>query len=243
MNATTLSSIGREAARIVLCSGCIVCGAELPWLRRRGSCCIDCWERLPRLDKGRCSRCAIPWEGPSRNDDFLCIPCQDREDHLGWIDAWGRYSGGLDQVVQALKFSRHHFLASALSELLLEAWRKRDDLSFDVAVPVPMHRIKLRKRGFNQAELLATAFARRAGLRCEPGMLGKFGERAAQASLPKEDRGANVRGIFRAAEGCGSKSILLVDDICTTGETLRACAAELMGAGARRVCALVVARA
>lgn len=243
MSVATLSAIGREAARIVLCSACVVCAEELPWRQRHASCCLDCWQRLPRLRAGKCRRCAIPWEGALFNADFLCIACHQREDDLEWIDAWGQYSGGLDLVLRALKFSRHHFLAPSLSQLLLEVWRERADLDFDTVVPVPMHRGKLGQRGFNQAELLARTFARRARLRCEPFLLEKIRERAAQASLPKEDRAANVRGIFRADRECASRSILLIDDICTTGATLRACAAELIRAGAARVCALVVARA
>ena len=106
-----------------------------------------------------------------------------------------------------------------------------------------MHRAKERKRGYNQADLLARALSRRIGIRCDMTLLTRRRERATQSQLPKRDRAANVRGAFAASSRVKGKSILIVDDICTTGETLRACAAALHDAGATRVCAVAVAKA
>lgn len=240
LSAGALSDIGREAARIVLGSPCVVCGNELPWVRRVGSCCGSCWGALPRL-QGRCLRCAIP--APEDCQDFLCIPCAAGESDLEWLEAWGRYSGGLDRLVTAFKFLRHDFLASPLAELLLAALRRREDCDFEVVVPVPMHPARQRRRGFNQAELLARRLSRLSGIRCHTGLLAKIGEREIQSSLPREQRVANVRGVYRASPQARGQRILLVDDICTTGATLRACARALMARRASRVCAVVVARA
>jgi ComF family protein len=106
-----------------------------------------------------------------------------------------------------------------------------------------MHRAKERKRGYNQAELLARALARRIGAGCDMTLLERSHERATQSTLQKQARAANVRGAFAASPRVEGKSILIVDDICTTGETLRACAAALVRAGAERVCAVTVAKA
>jgi predicted amidophosphoribosyltransferase len=114
-----------------------------------------------------------------------------------------------------------------------------------------MHRAKERKRGYNQAELLARALSRRIGIECDMTLLARRRDRmlrrsqgrATQSLLPKSARAANVRGAFAASSRVKGKSILIVDDICTTGETLRACAVTLRRAGAARVCAVAVAKA
>ena len=162
---------------------------------------------------------------------------------MQWVDSWGEYRGSLERVLGALKFRRHDFLGDALSSLLEETLRARGDLAFDALVPVPMTAAKERRRGYNQAALLGGALARRIGAGCDMTLLRRTGERATQSTLPKRERAANVRGAFSAASRVKGKSILVVDDICTTGETLRACATALLEAGAARVCAITVAKA
>jgi len=110
-------------------------------------------------------------------------------------------------------------------------------------VPVPMHRSKLRQRGYNQAELLGRSLARRLRIRCEPSLLRKQLDRSPQSTLPRNERAANVRGAFLASPRARERSLLLVDDVCTTAETLRACAGTLISSEAARVCAVVVAKA
>jgi ComF family protein len=123
------------------------------------------------------------------------------------------------------------------------AARRRGDLSFDAIVPVPMSRAKLRRRGYNQAELLARALSRRLGIRCDPRLLSRTAEKQTQSSLARAARAANVRGVFAAAPDNHGLAVLIVDDICTTGETFRACAEALIAGGARRVAAIAVAKA
>ena len=143
-----------------------------------------------------------------------------------------------------MKFQRHDFLDDALAALLDETLRERGDLRFDAIAGVPMSRTKERTRGYNQAELLARALGRRAGAGCDMTLLTRTAEeRATQSMLPKRERANNVRGAFAASSRVKGKSILVVDDICTTGETLRACATALTRAGASRVCAIAVAKA
>ena len=162
---------------------------------------------------------------------------------VGWSDAWGHYRGSLERLMHAFKFEHHDFLDDSLSELLEEIIRDRGDLAFDAIVPVPMHRAKVRQRGYNQAELLARALARRLRMRCGSELLRKRVDRLAQSTLPRTERAKNVRGAFVASPDARDRSLLLVDDICTTAETLRACSKALVATGAARVCAVVVAKA
>lgn len=158
------------------------------------------------------------------------------------MEAWGCYRGPLERVLHAFKFKRHDFFADPLAGLVERMLRLRDDLDFDAVVPVPMHRAKVRRRGYNQAELLARALARRIGVRCEPALLTKTRDLDAQSKLARDARAANVRGAFLASGRVAARRILVVDDVCTTGATIRACAGELVRAGAARVAAAVVAK-
>jgi ComF family protein len=233
---TALTSLGREAARIVLPSWCAVCGGDLPWRDRTTSCCARCWSALPRITSVKCESCALPIAG---DEAAKCIACQLDPLPLEWCDAWGHYRGGLERLLHAFKFGKHDFLDAALASLLVETLRER---SFDAVVPVPMSRKKERRRGYNQAELLARAVAKKIDVRCEM-LLTKTSDTQAQSLLPREERAANVRRAFHASAKASGKTLLLIDDICTTGETLRACANELLRAGASRVCAITVAKA
>lgn len=232
-----LTTLGRSVLRIVLPSWCVVCGEELPWSDRVASCCRHCWDALPRIGAGQCRSCGMVWSGKTGGD--FCIDCQLDPLPVDWTSAWGHYRAGIERLLHAFKFEHHEFLADALSELLEDALRDRD---FDVIVPVPMHRSKERRRGYNQAGLLAESLARRIGVNCEPKLLVKTTERRTQSTLPRSERAGNVRNAFKAANAA-DRSVLLVDDISTTGETFRACAAELVRVGAARVCAVAVAKA
>ncbi|HEY0140900.1 MAG TPA: ComF family protein [Thermoanaerobaculia bacterium] len=235
--AGALSVVGREALRIVLPSPCVACGRELPWRDRTASCCGECWAKLPKILTTKCTSCARPYEG------LHCVPCALDPLPLEWCETFGLYEGPLVPMVTALKYRRHDFLDEALAGLMEEALRARGDLAFDALVPVPMARTKERRRGYNQATLLALALSRRIGVPCDMTLLARGAERSTQASLRKKDRAANVLGAFTASDGAHAKQILIVDDISTTGETFRACARALHGSGAARVCAVSVAKA
>ena len=236
----TLSSIGRETARIVLHAACVACEGELPWRARKASCCAACWSSLPRLPATRCRYCAAPWSGS--DPDFVCGSCLVTPSPVDWTEAWGSYRTSLESVLHAFKFKRHDFFAAPLAELLETCIRERGDLDFDAVVPVPMHRAKLRRRGYNPAELLARALGRRIGTRCETALLMKTRDHGAQSRLARNERAANVRDVFHASPRAATRRILLIDDVITTGETIRACARALGDAGANRVAAAVVAK-
>jgi len=160
---------------------------------------------------------------------------------VDWCEAWGQYRDGLARLLQALKFERHDFLDDALAGLLEERMRDRN---FDAITAIPMPRKKERRRGYNQAELLARALSRRTGIGCDMTLLERRGDRAPQSTLARRaERAKNARGAFAAGAAARGKAVLVVDDICTTGATLRACAEALVKAGAARVCTIAVARA
>lgn len=240
LDGSVLTSIGRQITEIVLFSPCVSCGASLPLFSPHASLCEICWRDLPRISGETCGRCGLAWSGAGE-ESFICLNCQVDPPELSWIRSWGHYKLGLQLALHAFKFDRHDFLAGPLSRLLRSLIREGE--TFDVIVSVPMHRTKLRRRGYNQAELLAKALAGELRIPARSRLLKKPIERQTQSTLNRTDRVANVRGVFEASAGVAGLSVLLVDDIYTTGETIRACARELLRCQARSVCAVTLARA
>jgi ComF family protein len=139
------------------------------------------------------------------------------------------------RLVLRWKYDGDHVIGASLAALLAEH-RTAHVECYDAIVPVPLHAARLARRGFNQAAVLARAIAR-PGERLATDALQRAARRASQASLGRVAREQNVRDAFRvrAHAGLTGRSVLLVDDVVTTGATVRACSAALLDAGAARV--------
>ena len=126
---------------------------------------------------------------------------------------------------------------------LMASCVQKAGLEGDALVPVPLHPRRLRERGYNQAELLAQQMGRRLGVPVAARSLVRVRNTPAQArSENRETRRANVAAAFRAKDAFDGRRVLLVDDVCTTGATLEACAAALREAGAQEVWGVTLAR-
>lgn len=152
--------------------------------------------------------------------------------------AIGPYEGGLRDIVHALKYDGRRTLARRLGEMLARSGAEVLD-GADLAVPVPLHRSRLRERGFNQAAEIASHL----GLPVADA-LRRVRATPSQTDLPAAKRHANVRGAFAARRRVpvSGRTVVLVDDVSTTGATLDACARVLLDAGALEVRALTAAR-
>ncbi len=156
------------------------------------------------------------------------------------------YAGAVARAVVRLKAERRPDLARPLGDFLWTAvGTQLARVGRAVVVPVPLHPARLAERGFNPSGVLAGRLARRLGAPLWPAALGRIRDTPPQATLRREARRGNVSGAFvaREPEHVRARAVLLVDDVCTSGATLDACAGALLDAGATAVHRVVLARA
>jgi ComF family protein len=170
-----------------------------------------------------------------------CAACRDSALNFDFAYAFGAYEGALKKLIQIFKYGKVESLAAPLSRLLLRAIPQGQN--FDVVMAMPMHWRKRWERGFNQAELLAQPVAKRYGLKLATN-LRRARYTVAQASLGEAERRKNLKNSFAVVrpERIEGKRVLLIDDVFTTGATLRGATAALKAAGAAKVSALTLAK-
>jgi ComF family protein len=171
---------------------------------------------------------------------IFCRTCAATvEETLDPIGAFA-YGGAVAQAIRRFKFRGRSDLIARFATRLVPLVPV--ELGSDaVVVPVPIHPVRLAERGYNQSALLARPVARAHGLRFAPRALERVRDTSVQTALDREARRANVDGAFLARTALHGRQVLLVDDVRTTGSTLRACADALHEVGARRVFPLVLA--
>jgi competence protein ComFC len=197
--------------------------------------CRDCFEALPYVGRPICSRCGTP----TAFETFVCGECKDVDFGFESARAPLRYEGVGEQIVHSLKYRGYTRVVERLVAPLMLGVLDRGE-RFDAVVPVPLHRSRLRRRGFNQAELLARAVA--APLKAPVSdKLRAVRRTLDQVELSAPERRANVEGAFAARERVRGR-VLLVDDVFTTGATTSECAETLLAGGAREVHAVSLCR-
>ena len=207
------------AARLIYplgaqCMGCgLLCGFEGEWL------CPECRMAL-----------AERWIGASPPPAGL--------EGAAYAYAYAGPAGGM---VRNLKYRGVRRLAEVMCPDMVRAYGFLTPTGADLVVPVPMHRARLRQRGFNHAELLARGVAEAVGLPCENALL-RARNTVQQARLSEAERRSNLDNAFGLIQDVRDRRVLLVDDVCTTGTTARACADTLRAGGAASVYLLCFAR-
>jgi len=148
----------------------------------------------------------------------------------------------LREAIHQFKYEGLRALASILGEMLYDSWEAQP-WPVELIVPVPLHPIRLRERGYNQSALLARELARHIRLPVAERALLRIHPTPPQVGLNAEQRAENVRNAFRCGDdSLRGKRVLLIDDVLTTGSTLRACAQALLEGGAQAVWALTLAK-
>ncbi len=235
-------AVARFVADCLFPRACPGCDRTLPpgaasWL------CGPCRAGIVPLAQPACMRCSVPLPAPAS----LCHRCHLSPPAFSSCCAVGLYLPSVDGLnplaaaIRQLKYGRRRALAGTLGALLSERYPYAPAA---VLVPVPLHRTRLRSRGFNQAALLAAVVARRRGLAIAARALVRVRATDGQPGLRAAARQRNLRDAFavRRPETFRAHDVVLVDDVLTTGATADACAHALLAAGARRVDVLVVGR-
>jgi ComF family protein len=199
--------------------------------------CADCQAELRPVTPPLCAKCGQP-----NTPSGLCANCRASPLVIDSIRSVALFDGHLRHAIHALKYRRMAALAEPLGDALAQFWML-SPAPASLLVPVPLHPRRARERGYNQAALLAERLGRAIGVPARPHALARVRATAVQMSLNAAERKTNVADAFRCADpAVRGADVLLIDDVCTTGATLDACAAALLSGGARAVRGLTLAR-
>lgn len=211
------------------CCNCGVLGAEL---------CQDCIKMIKILyQKVLCPVC-----GDITRNGKICSDCLTNKPYYDQLRSWGVYSGVLREVIQKIKFNHGlgligYFTTSSAE--FIKSW----NIDIDHIVPVPLGNSRHHSRGYNQAALFAKPISRNLRIPYKPQAITRVKETSSQVGLNAKEREQNVLNAFEGdLEINKNKSVLVIDDITTTGSTLNECAKALRNAGVRKVYCFTLAR-
>ena len=212
-----------------VCGGCGKAGFR--W-------CLSCQGRVPRIVEPFCEKCGIPVRKIG-----LCEKCQTNPPAYRLMRSWAVFDSPVQNALHTLKYRRNIGLGDSIGCQMVDfvlslKW------DIDVVVPAPLGRQRLKERGYNQVGLVAQPLAYELGLEYAPQALWKARETRSQVGLTISQRHENVSQAYQANPSVVKrKSILLMDDVATTGSTISACTEALLSAGAAAIYALTIARA
>lgn len=212
---------------------CLHCKALNSWF------CENCLSQVDYITTHICSRCGTPWANGS------CKHCLQHQLHdiNGIRAAACFYDDPMRSTIHAFKYNNQKAVAGVLGQILAKTYQQYN-LKAEVLVAVPLHPSRLKERGYNQSELLAQQLGRLLQLPVSSLTLQRTKKTKSQITLGATERKENVAGAFACCDNrLTNKHILLIDDVCTTGSTLDACAAALKASGSASVWGLTLARA
>jgi ComF family protein len=220
---------------------CVVCHTRCGNMAGR-FLCSHCISSIERIVDPLCRLCGAEMAG-ELDSTFLCGECLASPPPFTVSRSLFRYDGAIVRLVHRLKYSKNHPILAGISEIV-EGERLDVFKNVDYVIPVPLHLSRLRKRGFNQSAVLAKLIFEDQGVRYAPDLLCRKINTMPQSTLGGSDRRKMVRNLFAVNEKYTIKEsvITLVDDVYTTGATVKNCSHCLRKAGAREVRVLTLAR-
>ncbi len=208
---------------------CLLCDTA----SRNGIWCSACDADLPYLTAPHCPICALPTLASA-----TCGSCLQHAPAFDRTVAVFAYAFPLDKLVQALKYGEQLVLVNSLADKLAQ----RVVIRPDCIVPMPLHPVRLRERGFNQSLELARRIGRKLHIPLLDNVCQRVRDTPPQTALPWKERGRNMRKAFTCTQDLSGKHIAVVDDVMTSGASLNEVAQALRRAGAREISAWVMAR-
>jgi ComF family protein len=230
----------RYGADLILPPVCLRCYEPLA---SHGALCAACWRGIDFIRAPLCDRLGLPLTYAD-SEVTLSAAAMRRAPDYARARAIARFDGTMRELIHRLKYSDRHELFDLFAPMLRSAGHELIAQA-DCLVPTPLHRMKLWRRRFNQAAMLAQRLARDTGLPLELDALIRVKQTPSQVDLGWQERRANVEAAFAVppgrAERVKGRHVLLIDDVITTGATVEACARVLKQAGAKQVDVLALA--
>ncbi len=198
--------------------------------------CKPCYDHLPQLPVNHCPICL--WPVPTAE---ICGACLKKPPAFTRTIAAVRYTFPIDALIHSLKYQANLAIAPILANLFITKLKAIDEKP-DIIIPMPLHPIRLRERGFNQAMEISRCLAKQLGIVLLPDSCSRIKHTPPQTALPWKDRQRNIRKAFSCKIDLSGKRIALVDDVMTTGATLNELATILRQQGAVEISNWVIAR-
>jgi ComF family protein len=221
---------------------CAFC--EAPVDGSDASLCDACCDSLDAVSEPICAQCGLPVPGLAALGSGSCGRCLADPPRYDRARYAVHYQGAVRDALLRFKFAGALHVAKALSQILIEAFRRNfHHPDFDLIVPVPIHRKRLVHRGFNQVVVLAEKLSQDTGIPLDRTSFKKTKDTPPQVGLTRPARVKNLRGSFgiQRSNRIRGRKVLLVDDVATTGSTIAEAAKTIMRGGAARVDVLVLA--
>lgn len=218
---------------------CLICGEELNH-NTLYSICDDCMEKLPFNNGKVCLRCSEPINTMAS----YCINCKNTKPYYTKNTSLFLYEDPIREIIRKLKYDNKKYLAHTFSNMIAGEV-SRMDVSFDIVIPVPLYYKRLKYRGYNQSELLTESLKTKLNLNVDTTALIKIRNTRTQANLTRTERMENLKDAFKVTDKAKvkGKTILLIDDVFTTGTTINECSKTLIEAGAKAVYSVTLAHA
>lgn len=227
-----LKQLQHEVIDLLFPRSCLGCGEVGDFV------CFRCSKKLLRLLPPICQRCGRPESG-----GMYCRECWGTQTHLHAIRSVFVFDGTIRRAVHEFKYRNLRSITSCLSQFMADYFVE-NGLAADVLLPVPMHERRLKRRGYNQSELLAGQLSRMISVPMREDLVQRTVDNKPQArTTSAEERRRNMRDAFTClSDDVSGKNITIIDDVCTSGATLEACAAALKLRGANEISGFTLAR-
>lgn len=232
------------AIDLLLPSLCIVCGRRVhPGRLAYAFICPRCEEKVERLELPVCPICGVTHTAPISGK--FCKHCPPRPLHFDMARAVVHYNEAAAALVKSLKYERLTDIGDWMGNMMFLYANDVLPLAPDVVVPVPLHFTRRMRRGFNQADMIARRLCALTGWPLETQALARVKMTLKQSFVTREERDRNVRDAFEVMDDAclRDKTVMIVDDVLTSGSSANECARMIRQAGARRIIVYTFARA